>query len=510
MLKDHWLIPDKPLASYDDYRAATGASAVEAACQHTPSDIVRAIQSSGLRGRGGAGFPTGTKWASIANHSCATRFVVCNAAEGEPGTFKDRWLIRHNPYAVLEGMLIAAQVVAAQKTLYIGIKRAFTQEITRLKSAIEELRAAGILGTYEIKIVEGPDEYLFGEEKALLEVIEGGLPLPREAHYPPYEKGLRATVISPNPALVNNAQTFAHIPSIIRLGAESFRQLGTAGTPGTIIFTVSGDVQRLGVYELEAGITLRQLLFDVAGGPKPGRTLKAILSGVAASVITANKLDTPCEFDTMKLIGSGLGSAGFMVYDDTVSIPHLAQGVARFLYVESCNQCTACKHGLRMAHDSLTEMFDSETASDDDYLSALYGARSAPQGNRCYLPVQGSLLIGSLLETFELEFAQQLARPERDIPEILITKITDFDPERGVFTWDEKQARKNPDWTYESESRPPRERSPKRPIDVNRAPVAVRIETDLLEPLRDTADFSGQTVDALVNQILREWADRKT
>src|SRR5690606_26709447 len=186
-------------------------------------------------GRGGAGFPTGTKWAAVAHHECPTRQVVCSAAEGEPGTCKDRWLLRHDPYAVLEGMLIAAHVVSAEQ-LFVALKASFEPERERLERALSEMRDAGVLDGLKIEIVTGPEEYLFGEERALLEVIEGGDPLPREAHYPPYEKGLFATATSPNPAVVNNAETFARVPGIVRAGAASFRELGTHDTPGTLLF----------------------------------------------------------------------------------------------------------------------------------------------------------------------------------------------------------------------------------------------------------------------------------
>ena len=387
------------------------------------------------------------------NHPCRVHDAVVNAAEGEPGTFKDRWLLRHNPYAVLEGLLIGGHVIGA-RGLYIGIKATSTAEIARLNAAIAEMSEAGHLGGKEIHVTQGPEEYLFGEEKALLEVLEGNEPLPREAHYPPYEKGLFATSLSPNPALVNNAETFAHVPGIVLQGAESFRRLGTANTPGTCIYTLSGDVQQPGVYEREAGTTLRELIHDAAGGPREGRKIKAILSGVSAPVITPNRLDTPADFASMELAGSGLGSAGFMVFDDSRSMPRLAQAVARFLYVESCNQCAACKHGLRTASEALDGLFRAPTGKVDDYLRALYGARSAPQANRCYLPVQGAKLIPSLLETFEAEFDAHLAGADSAAEPILIAQIRDFDRESGTFELDQRQTRKQPDWTYTEEPRP--------------------------------------------------------
>jgi NADH:ubiquinone oxidoreductase subunit F (NADH-binding) len=506
-MREHWLLPSTPFASYDDYLSAAGARAVDIARSRSPAEVLGEIKESGLRGRGGAGFPTGTKWETIRNHPCKTHDVVVNAAEGEPGTFKDRWLLRHNPYAVLEGLLIGAHVVGA-RGLYVGVKRTSTAEIAKLRQAVEEIAGAGLLAGQEIHVVEGPEEYLYGEEKALLEVVEGNEPLPREAHYPPYEKGLFATSLSPNPALVNNAETFAHVPSIVRHGAASFRRVGSANTPGTCLYTVSGDVDRPGVYEREAGTTLRDLVYEAAGGPLQGRRIKAVLSGVAAPVITPNRLDTPADFSSMELIGSGLGSAGFVVFDETRSMVRLAQAVARFLYVESCNQCTACKNGLRTASEALDALFDPAAAKPDDYLRALYGARSAPQANRCYLPVQGAALIPSLLETFEEEFAAPVEQRATAEP-ILIAQIEDFDADRGDFSLDSRQALKRPDWTYAEDLRPSAVRIVTTPRDAERAPIVVRLESDLASRMRERVRPAGQTMDGLVNEVLREWLDRE-
>ncbi len=328
-LREHWLLPEEPFRSYAEYRETTGPSAVERARAASPEELLDEIQQSGLRGRGGAGFPTGTKWKTIQRHPCPTRDVVCNAAEGEPGTFKDRWLLRSNPYAVIEGLLIAARVVGA-RTIYVAAKASFTRELERLRAALDEM--ASVIGPQAIELVEGPEEYLFGEEKALLQVIEGNEPMPREEHYPPYEVGLFTAPGSPNPALVNNAETFAHVPGIVRAGAPSFRALGTADTPGTCLYTVSGDVRRPGVYELEAGTTLRELLYGAAGGPLGGHTFKAVLAGTAAAVILPERFDTPADFGSLQLIGSGLGSAGFVVYDDRRSAPRIAQWVGAAIF----------------------------------------------------------------------------------------------------------------------------------------------------------------------------------
>src|SRR5262249_43587268 len=220
----HFLIPKEAEDSYAEYVARQGEFPFAKLQAGSKAGILCEHEASGLRGRGGAGFSTGTKWRTLACHPCPIRYVVCNAAEGEPGTFKDRYLLRHNPYATLEGIAIACRVIRA-KEAYIAIKSSFAKEISILQRAIGETQAAGIFEDVPVHLVQGPEEYLFGEEKALLSVIEGEGPFPRPVEEPPYEIGLFSTPLSPNPALVNNVQTFAHVASIVRFGADSFRKL---------------------------------------------------------------------------------------------------------------------------------------------------------------------------------------------------------------------------------------------------------------------------------------------
>lgn len=498
-LETHRLIPNEPFATYGAYLEATGESALEIARAKAPDAVVRTVQHAHLRGRGGAGFPAGTKWATLAGHPCQKRFVVCNAAEGEPGTFKDRHLIRYNPYSLLEGVLIAAHAIQSD-AIYIALKASFTREIHRLEQAIGELDARDLLDGKRLEIYAGPEEYLFGEEKALLNAIEGEGPLPREAHQPPYEVGLFSGPNAPNPALVNNAETYAHVPSILRHGSFSFAELGTRDTPGTLLFTVSGDVRRPGVYEREAGLTLSELLYDVAGGPREGRELKAVISGVSSGVITPDRFDVPLDFGSLQMIGSGLGSCGFVVYDDSRSMPHLAQALLRFLYVESCNQCSACKQGLRIASKALDEIAGG---GDGPGLRerALLGAERAPQGNRCYLPVQGSVVLPSLMSRFAAEFE----RPDPDALRVNVPKIVDFDEEKGVFVFDEAQQHKNPDWSFSAPALEDRQTS--RPAKVAGGAVAVSLEREVRSELEARARHSGEELEHLVNRALREWLD---
>jgi NADH-quinone oxidoreductase subunit F len=503
-LEAHRLIPKAPYASYADYRAALGTSAIDKALSLPPEEVIAEVRRAGLRGRGGAGFPTGVKWASLSAHPCPTRYVVCNAAEGEPGTFKDRYLLRKNPFATLSGMRIAAHAIGAEEG-FIAIKASFTREIERLRAAIAEMDANGALAGFSIKIIEGPDEYLFGEEKALLNVIEGEGPLPRDPDSPPYEVGLFAKPGSPNPALVNNVETYARIPSILEHGASSFRAVGTTDTPGPLIFTLSGAIERPGVYELPAGISLRELFHDIGGGPHPGRTFKAALSGVSSGVITEDAFDTPAEFGALLERGFGLGSAGFVIFDDRTSVPRLAQAVARFLYVESCNQCSACKRSLGIASATLDELFDPERRSVDAPERALLAARRAPQANRCYLPVQGSVIIPSLIRRFMPEFERQTeAKTPADVHAggpLTIAKIVDFDEGTRTFTLDERQALKLPNWTYREAPLEP-EAPPPRSTD-----IAILLDPDVTAALERIS--RGKDLDRQVNEILREWIDKK-
>ncbi|MHB2025663.1 MAG: NADH-ubiquinone oxidoreductase-F iron-sulfur binding region domain-containing protein [Elusimicrobiota bacterium] len=445
----HRLIAEKPFSSYSEYlQQYANQSPVLKARRSDPDGIIREIKDSGLRGRGGAGFPTGIKWASLKNHPCKKRYVVCNASEGEPGTFKDRYLFRKNPYATIEGMIIAAHVLGTSD-LYLAIKGGYAREIARLENALVEIGAAGLLKGINLKIVHGPDSYLYGEEKALLEVVEGNEPMPRETHYPPFEKGLFASIESPNPALVSNAESFARVPGIIFHGATSFRALGTKDTPGRLIFTVCGDVAKQGLFELEAGITLRELFNKYAGGPKPGRRFKAMISGVASGVVPESKFDTPADFGSLAKAGGGLGSAGFIVMDDSVSIPRAAQALTRFLYVESCHQCASCKSGLREASMALDDFCANRPGKADPVERALSAVIGGSQTTRCFLPVEGGLMLPSFIREFRDEFldpAKAAAAQPYPTP-----KIKDYDEERNVIAYDSHYDQKRPDWTYAPE-----------------------------------------------------------
>ena len=456
-----FLLPDEPIVTLDRYLAtSTGGLGVDTARRIGPAATIEMVAAAGLRGRGGGGFPTGRKWASIAEQEGTRRYLVCNGAEGEPGTFKDRALLRANPYQVVEGMVIAALAIHAEEA-YICLKASFEREIEAVTRAAQEIQDAGICSGCTINVVAGPDEYLFGEEKAMLEVIEGKPPLPR--WFPPYEHGLFAASPQegweagphgtarrgdePNPTLVNNVETLANVPHILARGAEWFRSMGTAESPGTVIATVVGDVVAPDVGEIELGTPLGAVIDAVGSGLLPGRSVKAVFPGVANPVVTARDLDTPVSYEGFAAIGSGMGAAGFIVEDDTACMVDAAYRLSRFLSIESCGQCPPCKIGSGEITARL-ERIETGAGTDSDVAAIGGWLERVTDGSRCYLAVEEQRVVSSLLREFPDEFAEHLEqhrcpRPgRRPIPKLL--DLTD-----GRATYDEAFWRKRPDWTYD-------------------------------------------------------------
>jgi NADH-quinone oxidoreductase subunit F len=307
--------------------------------------------------------------------------------------------------------------------------------------------------------VLGPDHYLYGEETGLLQVVEGEAPLPR--NLPPYIHGLFATVptegwsapagtvatdfATSNPTVVNNVETLATVSQVLARGPEWHRGLGTERSPGFVVATVVGDVVRPGVGEIELGTPLRDVIDEVGGGMPTGRSVKAVLSGVSNPVVTADQLDVPCSYEGMEAIGTGLGAAGFMVFDDTTSMIEVAQMISRFLYVESCGQCPACKLGCGAITDRLDAMV-AGAATPDELEVVAFRLETVTDGNRCYLPVEERRVVSSLLRAFPDEVAGALAGEPLPRRDLLLPKIVDFVD--GKVVLDERQLLKQPDWTY--------------------------------------------------------------
>ena len=438
-----YLLPEQPVPTLDDYVAAGGGAGLRRALELGPAEVVEEVARSGLRGRGGAGFPTGTKWRSVVEAAAAADspvYLVCNAAEGEPGTYKDRPLMARNPFQLLEGVLIARYATGAQRA-FIGLKERFPHERERVIAARDAMVAAGWEGAEEVRVVAGPDEYLFGEESALLEVIEHKLPMPRIL--PPYMQGLFATMQSPNPTVVNNVETLSHVTHVLAHGVEAFRSRGTQEAPGTMVFTVVGDADSPGVYELPLGTPLRTLLVDIAGA----HDIKAIYSGTSNTVITPDLLDLPMDFDSFAEAGTGLGSGGLIVYDSSRCMVQVTATLAHFLAIESCGQCLACKLGNTEMDERLARLVRGE-GTPVDIAEIRKRTTTVTDGNRCYLPVGAALLVASTLDAFPEEFEARLASPSPPDRAVPVPKILHIDDATGEVTYDPDYHRKQPDWSY--------------------------------------------------------------
>lgn len=465
----HRVLHPHPIESLEEYEARlTGGSGLERARLMTPEQVIDVIEASGLRGRGGAGFPTGRKWRTSRENASAIwpATVVVNGAEGEPGTFKDRTILRCNPYHVLEGALIAAYAVGANRVI-VALKRSFQTEVIRLRAAIDEVRQAGWAPSVELVVFEGPDEYLFGEETALLESIDGRLPFPRIT--PPYrrgvlelvetsadvesESGLSAHVdmagasdeLAAPPALIDNVETLANIPRIIERGATWFRTVGTDGSAGTIVCTITGQVEHPGVGEVAMGTTLRDAIEAVGGGPRACHEITAIVPGVSNAIIPASKLDTPLTYEDMAAIGSGLGSAGFLVLDTAIDTVAVAAGVSRYLAVESCGQCSPCKQDGLALSDLLKKLARSEcTESELAKIRKLAGTVAI--GARCSIGRQQEAVVTGLLEQFAELVGSHVRGTATPASPSNIAELVDITDDEVLV--DERHIKKQPDWTY--------------------------------------------------------------
>ncbi len=416
-LEKRILLPEdlKPVESLGAYVAKGGLEGLKKARGMKPEEVIALVKKAKLRGRGGAGFPAAVKWEGVRGDPCPTKYLVCNGSEGEPGTYKDRYLLSKTPYPLIEGILIASYAIGV-KAAFIGIKKKFTRQIQSMTRAIHEMEKADLMPNGFITVVPGPDSYLFGEEKALLEVIDGGDAMPR--NMPPYIQGVRFTPTSHNPTVVNNIETLSHVPNILAKGEQWFRSIGSQDTPGTMIFTLLGDIKNPGMYELPLGLKLRDLLDTIGGGPPGQYPIKAVFSGVANRAITPDQFDTPLDFGSLRAAGSGLGSGGFIVYDESACIVKLALLFSGFLASESCGQCIPCNMGLRLITGYLKRIEDG-LGTQDDIDNIFNECAKVTNQARCFLPTEGQILITSMIQKFPKEFEAHLGKPcpsKRDIP----------------------------------------------------------------------------------------------
>ena len=333
---------ERDLTRLEEYRAVGGYDALGKAAGMSPEALVELLTAATLRGRGGAGFPMGRKASLVPRESPKPKYVVVNADESEPGAFKDREIMLRVPHRLIEGCLITAHAIASQD-VFVYIRGEYLTEYEVLARAVEDARAAGLLGDVRMVVHRGAGAYICGEETALLDSLEGkrGQPRPRPP-YPPVQGLYNA------PSQINNVQTIATVPVILDLGLEEFKKHGVESAPGTVVVSLSGNVARPGNYELELGTTLRELIYDVGGGIPDGRELKAIIpGGSSVPVLTPDQIDTPLDYDSIQAAGSFFGSAAVIVVDDRCCMVQLALRATKFYAHESCGKCTPCREGTR-------------------------------------------------------------------------------------------------------------------------------------------------------------------
>jgi NADH-quinone oxidoreductase subunit F len=342
------------------YRATGGYTAWDTARGMPPDAITDTVKKSNLRGLGGAGFPTGTKWSFIPKNHTGPVYLVINADEGEPGTFKDRYLLERDPHSLIEGMLIAARAIRSALG-FVYIRGEYVQPWRRFSAAVKEAYDAGLLGNgFEIVVHRGAGAYICGEETGLLSSLEGKKGWPKIKPPFPAIKGAFGA-----PTIVNNVETICCVPPIISRGAEWFAGLGTKTQGGTRMYSVSGRVKKPAVYEEPVSITLRQLIEKAGGVSGTGRLKAVVPGGGSAAILTANEIDVPMDVDGLKTAGTMIGSAGVIVMDESVSIPEALMVLARFYAHESCGQCTPCRESTGWIYKMVHRIVEGHGKKDD-------------------------------------------------------------------------------------------------------------------------------------------------
>ena len=353
----------------EEYIAADGYLALlTAVSEMEPNEVIDEIVTSGLRGRGGGGYPTGLKWTTVAKMDGPIKYIICNADEGDPGAFMDRTVLESDPHRVLEGMALAGYAVGATEG-YIYVRGEYPLAITRLEKAIRQAKRMGILGqnvcgsqfNFNIEIRIGAGAFVCGEETALIASIEGkrGTPRPR----PPYpaEFGLWG-----HPTLINNVETFANVPSILRNGGDWYAGIGTANSKGTKVFALAGSIQNTGILEVPMGITLNEIVFDMGGGVPNGKQCKAVQTGgPSGGCIPVDHFETAVDYDSLRQLGSIMGSGGMIIMDESSSMVDVARYFMEFCMTESCGKCVPCRVGTVHMHNLLDKIYKGEASSRD-------------------------------------------------------------------------------------------------------------------------------------------------
>jgi len=352
----------------DAYRRSGGYEAIEKCLKElSPQDVVALISDSGLRGRGGAGFPTGRKW-TLAAEQAPPKYVICNGDEGDPGAFMDRLVLESDPYRVLEGMMIAGYAVGASQG-YLYIRAEYPQAVRHVREAIRRAEEDGLLGddilgttfSFRLQVKEGAGAFVCGEETALIASLEGRRGVPRLRPPFPVEKGLNG-----RPTLLNNVETLATVPWIVRYGPDLFAELGTESSRGTKVFALAGKVKRGGLIEVPMGITIREIVNDLGGGIKGGRQFKAVqIGGPSGGCIPSSLADTPVDYEALQQTGVIMGSGGLVVLDDTDCMVDIARFFIGFMQDESCGKCTFCRIGIKRMSEILDRLCDGTGRIDD-------------------------------------------------------------------------------------------------------------------------------------------------
>jgi NADH-quinone oxidoreductase subunit F len=384
----------------EDYEAAGGFAALRKARTMAPDDVITELEASGLRGRGGAFFPTGRKWAFVPKPDQLPKphYLVVNADESEPGTFKDREIMLRVPFRLLEGCLIAAHAIQS-KHVFIYIRGEYEREFEILRNSLQAMRGRDLLDDVTVVLHRGAGAYICGEETALLESLEGHRGQPRTKPPFPAVAGLYAA-----PTAVNNVESITTVAPILELGAEEYAKLGVEDSTGTRVFSLSGDVAQPGNYELPHGITLRELIYEVGGGIPAGRELKAVIPGGSSTpILTAADIDTPLDFDSLVKAGSSIGSAGVVVIDDRCCMVQLGIRVSQFYEHESCGKCTPCRVGTRWLTQILQKIEGGRGSHAD--LDLLLSVCDRILG-KCLCPLGDSdaIAVASYVNRFQDEF----------------------------------------------------------------------------------------------------------
>ncbi|HRT29348.1 MAG TPA: NADH-quinone oxidoreductase subunit NuoE [Kiritimatiellia bacterium] len=419
-----------PPLDYEDYRGRGGFTALER-CRDAlmPEEVIDMIEAAGLRGRGGGGFPTGRKWRAVAQARAAsgtqTAYVVCNGDEGDPGAFMDRMLLESYPFRVLEGMLIALHAVGACEGI-LYIRHEYPLAVNRIRAAIEELEQQGWLTLRDgrrlaLRVVEGAGAFVCGEETALLASLEGCRGVPRQRPPYPAERGFRAC-----PTLVNNVETLATVPWIVRHGAETFRAVGTSGSAGTKTFALAGKIARGGLVEVPMGLSLGEIVTRIGGGVGEGRTLKAVqVGGPSGGCLPAAQADRPVDFEALVQAGGMMGSGGMVVLDDTDCMVDIARYFLAFTQLESCGRCTGCRIGTRRMLEILDRLCEGQGEADDvARLERL--ARTVRDGSLCGLGRTASNPVLSTLRYFRAEYDAHVRGvcPARKCRALIVYRVT--------------------------------------------------------------------------------------